>query len=108
MRHFHDLVMDCNLTDFASTGALFTWWNKREEDPIGKKLDRALVNAAWLRDFPQSTSRFEAGGISDHARCVVHLSGPSNAGRKPFRFFNFLTDHSEFLPVVKRIWDSMS
>ena len=106
MRYFQELVGDCNLTDMASTGALFTWWNKRDEDPIGKKLDRALINAAWFRDFPQSVARFEAGGISDHARCAVHLTGNHNEARKPFRFFNYLTEHAEFLPVVKRVWET--
>lgn len=106
MQNFQDLVGDCNLTDMAYTGEIFTWWNKRDEDPIGKKLDRALINAAWYRQFPQSTARFEAGGISDHARCVVTLVGAENETRKPFRFFNYLTEHSEFLPAVKRVWES--
>ena len=97
MRYFQDLVGDCNLTDLAYSGALFTWWNKRDEDPLGKKLDRALVNAAWLRSYPQSTASFEAGGISDHARCVVHLTGSTNEARKPFRFFNYFMEHDEFL-----------
>lgn len=73
---------------------------------LGKKLDRALVNAAWLRHYPQSSSRFEAGGISDHARCVVLTSGSHNEARKPFRFFNYLAEHAEFLPAIKRVWDS--
>ncbi|XP_018473790.2 uncharacterized protein LOC108845015 [Raphanus sativus] len=106
MRFFQEAVGDCNLTDMASSGALFTWWNKRDEDPIGKKLDRALINTAWFSDFPHSTSRFEAGGISDHARCVVQLSASRIEARKPFRFFNLLTEHKDFLPVVQRIWGS--
>lgn len=84
MRHFQEVVGDCNLTNMASTGALFTWRNKRDEDLIGKKLDRSLINAAWFRDFPQSAARFEVGGISDHARCVVHLTGNHNEARRPF------------------------
>ena len=106
MRQFQDVVMDCGLTDLASSGALFTWWSKQDEDPIGKKLDQALINAAWPRSFPQSSACFEAGGISDHARCVVTISGDLNETRKPFRFFNYLCDHPDFLPTVKRIWDS--
>lgn len=37
---------------------------------------------------------------------MVHLSGTHNETRKPFRFFNYLTEHADFLPVVKRSWDS--
>ena len=106
MTQFQEAVGDCNLTDLTHSGAIFTWWNNQEADPIGKKLDRALINGSWLRDYPHSSCRFEAGGISDHARCVVRLSGVTNETRKPFRFFNYLTEHPDFLPTVKRIWDS--
>ena len=105
MRKFQEVVMDCGLTDLAASGALYTWWNRRDEDPIGKKLDRAMINAAWLRYYPQSSACFEAGGISDHARCVVTISGDLNESRKPFRFFNYLCDHPDFLTKVKRVWD---
>lgn len=44
MTQFQEVVTDCSLQDLPYTGALFTWWNQREEDPIGKKLDKALVN----------------------------------------------------------------
>lgn len=48
MRQFQDAMGDCGLTDLTYNGALFTWWNKQDEDPIGKQLDRALINVAWL------------------------------------------------------------
>lgn len=54
MRQFQEMVNDCALTDLAYVGALYTWWKKREEDRIGKKLDRALMNGEWLRFFPHS------------------------------------------------------
>lgn len=105
MRHFQDLVADCGLSDLSATGALFTWWNKQEGDPIGKKLDCALVNGDWLRCFPHSHAHFEAGGISDHARCYVRIAERSSGNRKPFRFFNYLADHNQFLPTVQKVWD---
>lgn len=76
------------------------------EDPIGKKLDRALVNQAWLTRYPQSNAYFAAGGISDHARCLIKVSGESNEERKPFRFFNYLTEDPDFLPTIKEVWES--
>lgn len=44
MIHPQETATDCGLLDLPFVGALFTWWNKREEDPIRKKLDRDLVN----------------------------------------------------------------
>lgn len=61
MQHFQDLVSDCHLLDLPYVGSLYTWWNKRGLDPIGKKLDRALINGVWLRFFPHSFAKFEAG-----------------------------------------------
>ncbi|KAG5375248.1 hypothetical protein IGI04_039844 [Brassica rapa subsp. trilocularis] len=60
--------------DLSATGALFTWWNKHERDPIGKNLDRALVDRDWLRVFPYSQAHFKAGVISNHARCYVRIA----------------------------------
>lgn len=60
MTHFQEVTTDCALMNLPYVGALFTWWNKRDEDPIGKKLDRALVNGEWLQRYPQSFAKFEA------------------------------------------------
>lgn len=106
MFHFQEATTDCELLDLPFVGALFTWWNKREEDPTGNKLDRAMVNGEWLNAFPQSFAKFEVGGVSDHARCLVRLTGHLDESRKPFRLFNYLTEHEDFLPTVKEAWEA--
>ena len=63
MSQFQELVFDCNLLDLPYVGSVFTWWNKRGLDPVGKKLDMALINGDWLRFFPQSYAKFDAGGF---------------------------------------------
>lgn len=55
--------------------------------------------------FPHSQVHFEAGGISDHARCYVRIADRPAGNRKPFRFFNYLADHNQFTPTLQRIWD---
>ncbi|CAA7033435.1 unnamed protein product [Microthlaspi erraticum] len=106
MREFQNLTVDCNLSDLAYIGSLFTWCNNCPMSPVSKKLNRALINADWLSSFPQSFAKFDVGGISDHARCLIHISPQEVGAHKPFKFFNFLADHDEFLPVVKRVWDT--
>ena len=96
MRHFQDLVYDCHVLDLPYVGSLYTWWNKRGLDPIGKKVDRTLINGDWLRFFPHSFAKFEAGGVFDHARCIVSLTERQTKVRKPFKFFNFLIDNADF------------
>ena len=44
MQHFQELVADCNLLDLPYVGSVFTWWNKRGLDLIGKNMDKALIN----------------------------------------------------------------
>lgn len=91
----------------ASHGPIYTWCNKRDNDFILKKLDRASVNDGWLKAFPQAYSVFEAEGCSDHLRCrIMQISGGSSPipSRKPFKFVNVLTEMMEFLPLVEDHW----
>ena len=90
MKQFQDVVSDCGFSDLSATGALFTWWNKHERDPIGKNLDRALVDRDWLRVFPYSQAHFKAGVISNHARCYVRIADRPAGNRKPFWFLSTL------------------
>lgn len=71
-------------------------------------MDRALVNGDWLRLFPNSHAYFEAGGVSDHARCLIKLAGIQDKVKKPFRYFNFLADNEEFIPSIQESWSTSS
>lgn len=106
MREFQEFVTDCEVTDLDLTGPLFTWWNNRELDPIGKKLDRVLVNASWKVRFPHAHAIFETNGISDHARCCVFSSPQLPARNYPFKFFNFIVAHPRFIEVASEPWQS--
>lgn len=55
--------------------------------------------------YPQSFATFETGGVSDHARCVVRLKHHVVGKRKPFKFFNYLAEHGDFLSTVKSKWE---
>lgn len=104
MRDFQNVVSYCDLSDLSSSGPNFTWINNQDDNPIGKKLDRALINKAWLTWFPQSHAVFEAGGVSDHLRCLIHLTSTNMNHHKPFRFFDFMASHEKFLPTVSQVW----
>lgn len=43
-------------------------------------------------------------GISDHSPAVVYLLPNPKKVSKPFKFFDFLADHSQFLPIVQKVW----
>lgn len=81
-------------------GPLYTWFNKRDEGMILKKLDRVLMNDSWAQAYPQSYSVFESGGISDHLRCRIHLDANITCQRKPFKFVNVVANLVDFVPTV--------
>lgn len=101
--------LDClEVKDMRFHGPLFTWTNKRFLGPIGKKLDRTLINEAWFTAYPQSLALFLAPEISDHCPYLIDLAtiNPSS-GTKPFKFFNYLRAHHDFLPTVTAAWLSI-
>ncbi|KAG7578318.1 hypothetical protein ISN45_Aa03g025130 [Arabidopsis thaliana x Arabidopsis arenosa] len=107
MRLFGECLADMGVFDLPSSGPRFTWTNKRTFDPIGKKLDRCLVNGTWLLRFPFSHCTFEAPEFSDHTPCLIKLvSDLPTYGSRPFKYFNFLAKHPQFLDLVKEEWES--
>lgn len=107
MRDFQSIVNYCSVSDLPYHGPLYTWYNKRDNAPIMKKLDRVMVNDAWTRSFPQSYNVFEAGGCSDHLRSRINFNtaaGTVVRGSKPFKFVNALVDMEEFKPMVDSYW----
>ena len=98
MVEVRDFFLDLGVEDLHFQGNSRTWTNKRPENPITKKLDRALVNSHWIRQFPNSIATFHPHEFSDHSPCVVNLDCPlPSSGTKPFKFFNHLTTHPDFL-----------
>ncbi|KAG2321539.1 hypothetical protein Bca52824_014752 [Brassica carinata] len=84
--------------DLRFQGNSRTWTNKRPENPVTKKLDRAMVNSHWIRNFPNSIATFLPHEFSDHSPCIVNLACPfPSSGTKPFKFYNLLTSHPNFL-----------
>lgn len=45
-------INHAEMEDLRLEGQLYTWSNRREEGPILRKLDRAIVNIEWENMFP--------------------------------------------------------
>ncbi|XP_016718680.1 uncharacterized protein [Gossypium hirsutum] len=61
---------------YAYFGHVLTLSNHKLDRPIVKKLERVLVNAAWLRFLPHSWVEFATLGCSDHCTSIVWLERP--------------------------------
>lgn len=106
MRHFGEVVKYCFLMDLGSHGPHFTQCNKRSEVLISKKIDRVQFNDHWLAAYPQSYEVFESGGCSAHLRCHINHHSELSYPKRPFKFVNAITDLEEFLPSVRKYWDT--
>ncbi|XP_013595187.1 PREDICTED: uncharacterized protein LOC106303476 [Brassica oleracea var. oleracea] len=104
MEEFRTFLDSNDLTDLNCRGTFYTWNNSRPEDPILRKLDRALVNPVWLHQFPESLAIFDPPGDSDHSPCLISLSPSEHSGRKSFKYFSFVSTHSEFLARLQASW----
>ena len=104
MDDLNNCCSSSDLEDLRFKGHWFTWSNKNPANPILRKLDRVLMNPSWTSCFPNADAEFFPPGLSDHCPAVVHLGLPLPQLRKPFRFFNFLTEHPSFATSVAEAW----
>lgn len=97
MEEFRVCLEESNLSDMDIRGTFFSWSNKRPEDPILRKLDRALCNERWRERYPEAVSIFEAPGDSDHSPIVVHFSTDSQSRKCSFKYFSFMSSHPRYI-----------
>ena len=108
IREFNQCLSNANLEDLNFRGATFTWWNKRKLAPLAKKLDRCLVNDEWYNFFPSSVAFFGSPRFSDHAVVAITLEPARLRAKKPFRFYNFILQNSDFIATVCASWFSFN
>lgn len=106
MREFQEIIEFLDLFDLNFSGKLFTWWDSNMINPIHKKLDRVLVNTAWVSCFPSSTAQFLSRGLSDHCPAFVHLGIAVKNLAKPFQVFQHILEHPEFISTVNNAWSA--
>lgn len=104
VHEFRECLMEVGLTDLPSDGVFFTCSNKRVDGFVAKKLDRILVNHHWLQGFSDMTAAFTPPEFSDHSAGWINCSSTIRAKSEPFRFFNFLARHPDFLSTVRTVW----
>lgn len=67
------------------------------------RIDRVVVNAAWMDAFPNSEDLAHSPGISDHCSLIVTVCKEDSC-KKPFRFFYFWMKHHSFKDLVFDSW----
>lgn len=86
---FNDCLESLNMEDMPSRGFWFTLSNRRGGMGVNKsKIDRVLINSAWLDKFSDSEAVFLAPSVFDHCSIVVTVMLASHV-RRPFKIFKF-------------------
>ncbi|XP_074315540.1 uncharacterized protein LOC141651738 [Silene latifolia] len=106
MEDFLDYVTTCGMIDIQATGAFFTWTNKQDaEHRKYSRLDRFLVNDAWVDVYPELIGHFHPEGLFDHNPCVVSNKNLAVISNRSFKYFNMWGQAADFMARVKDVWD---
>lgn len=88
LEEFQSYLRDNDLQDIPSRGLFYTWSNHQQDNPIIRKLDRALANDEWFSTFPSVVAAFEPPGDSDHSPCIITFDNQPVRAKKCFRRLN--------------------
>ncbi|XP_071714579.1 uncharacterized protein [Rutidosis leptorrhynchoides] len=105
MREFKECLDEIQVTDLNYSGINFTW-NQSPLDTHGmlKKIDRVLVNEAFLTDYPNAYTIFQPYRISDHSPAVLKIPSIVNMRPKMFQFNNYIAENEKFRTCDADVW----
>lgn len=105
MVEFRECIENIGIEDINSSGIHFTW-NQRPNAELGilKKLDRIMVNGAFLSSFVDCFAVFKPYRISDHSPAILKIPQLTQTRPKRFKFANFLVHKPECIPMVRDVW----
>ncbi|GJZ66378.1 RNA-directed DNA polymerase, eukaryota, reverse transcriptase zinc-binding domain protein [Tanacetum coccineum] len=107
MSEFQDCVNHIEVDDLHSEGFYYTWTKSLRNPKCRtlKKLDRIILNEAFIDKFQQAHGVFLPYMISDHSPIIVRIPNGVQKRKGSFKFSNFITDKEEFLPTVRSVWN---
>ena len=102
---FNSCLQNSGLVDLNTKGAHLTWTNRQQGNlRILERIDRSLVNNAWLQAFPSSWTECLSTRSSDHSPLVARWEHEVNWGPKPFKHFNFWARKEGYRESVSVAW----
>ncbi|XP_026399701.1 uncharacterized protein LOC113295584 [Papaver somniferum] len=93
---------DNNLFEADALGSKFTWTNRQSGmTRIVSKLDRVIINAAWLEKFENWRCKALPMEVSNHSTLLGFRFAVPRPKRAPFRVQKMWFLHSDFLRMVR-------
>ncbi|KAK4709789.1 hypothetical protein R3W88_004302 [Solanum pinnatisectum] len=102
LRDFKQCLLDTGLTELKTVGRNYTWTNGHTYSCI----DKAFVNALWMQTWTHLECSILDPRFSYHSPLCVKIEAGEDTGPKPFKFFNYLADHPEFMQTAETSWKS--
>jgi hypothetical protein len=112
MAAFRDALLDCSLQDLGYHGPHFSWFNRRGNHALVRvRLDRGVVNPAWLALFPLVQVHHVVIASSDHVGVSFDLTPaaggvPYRGRRRRFRFDKNWIREVGCEDKIKEAWNS--
>lgn len=104
-KEFEECIQGLEKDDLAYTGCFHTCTNNQAgPNFVYRKLDRVMSNVVWFEHFGNTSVEFLERGLSDHSQALVTVAKFISYGPKPFKFFNFWTEHAHFLDWTGEGW----
>ncbi|XP_074283535.1 uncharacterized protein LOC141608082 [Silene latifolia] len=102
---FQHTAQMCDLQDIKAIGAFYTWTNKQPSiTRVFSRIDRVLINGAWLALKPDYYAHYLLEGDFDHCPCILECGNVRVLKKKPFKFFNMWCHVKDFKEIVQQRW----
>ncbi|XP_059278022.1 uncharacterized protein LOC132032416 [Lycium ferocissimum] len=105
MRKFMDCVDTCDMMEMTSSRTFYTWCNKQNgEAKVYSRIDRVLINNAWITRLPHSAVHYRSEGLYDHCPAVIRWQDNVRKNGRMFRYFNMWSSATDFKDRVEAGW----
>lgn len=100
------LLIDYGGFDLGYCGSNFNWSNRQEGLALIKeRLDRAIVDRAWLEAFQSVKVCNLRSKESYHCPILVYNTGDNQTGARPFQFIQAWTTDPSSVDIVHMAWN---
>ncbi|XP_071714378.1 uncharacterized protein [Rutidosis leptorrhynchoides] len=105
IRDFKGCIDDIQVVDLDYSCLNYTWnQSPLEMNGMLKKIDRVLVNEAFLMEYANAYAIFQPYRISDHSYVVIKMPDLISSKPKMFRFIHYITDNEHFQKCFADGW----
>ncbi|XP_075096595.1 uncharacterized protein LOC142174657 [Nicotiana tabacum] len=101
-KDFREFMSDTGMNELPSIGWDYTWTNNHTYS----RIDRGLVNIDWMMTMPSLSIQILEPSFSDHSPLKLMISQIHRKKASPFRFFNCIAEHPQFIQEVDQAWST--